>query len=45
MLQGKGYPDIATRQLVCTLSDKLPMTYVGENATISDIILSILLLV
>ena len=26
-MQGKGYPDLATRQLVKNLSDKLPPTY------------------
>jgi meiotic recombination protein SPO11 len=26
-MQGKGYPDLATRQLVKTLSDSLPPTY------------------
>lgn len=26
-VQGKGYPDLATRQLVRMLSDKLPATY------------------
>jgi hypothetical protein len=27
-VQGKGYPDLATRQLVRMLSDELPTTYV-----------------
>jgi hypothetical protein len=26
-MQGKGYPDLATRQLVRMLSDELPATY------------------
>jgi meiotic recombination protein SPO11 len=30
-MQGKGYPDLATRQLVKNLSDKLPSTYVPSQ--------------
>ena len=38
MTQGKGYPDLATRQMVKALSDSLPSTYVvppfASSATI-----------
>lgn len=40
MTQGKGYPDLATRQMVKMLSDKLPATYVvspfSSSVTISS---------
>ena len=40
MAQGKGYPDLATRQMVKTLSDNLPSTYVNPSFTSSATIFS-----